>query len=106
MTTVGLDSSLDAVIGARTAKPLAQAFDVRTVGELLLHLPRRYSRRGDLTPLAGLPIGEQITVVAQVLDVRERTMQRRNGRILEARITDGTGSLTLTFFNQNWSTLS
>ncbi len=102
MTSASLGTRLDGVIGARTAKPLEKAFGVRTVGDLLWHLPRRYSRRGELTPLLGLPIGEQITVVAQVLDVRERTMQRRRGSILEVRITDGTGTLTLTFFNQNW----
>ena len=100
MTDVTLDTPLGGVVGARTAKALTRAFGVETVGELLQHFPRRYSRRGDLTPLTGLPIGEQITVVAQVLDVRERQMQRRNGKILEARITDGNGSLTLTFFNQ------
>ena len=102
MTRANLDTKLDGVVGARTAKPLAKAFDVHTVGELLAHIPRRYSRRGELTPLAGLPVGEQITVVAQVLDVRERTMQRRRGSLLEARITDGTGTLSLTFFNQAW----
>ncbi|MFA5606710.1 MAG: ATP-dependent DNA helicase RecG [Leucobacter sp.] len=102
MTTVTLASRLDGVVGARTAKPLAKAFSVHTVGDLLMHLPRRYSRRGDLTPLVGLPLGEEITVVAQVLDVRERQMQRRRGSIVEVRITDGEGSLTLTFFNQAW----
>ncbi|WP_427868695.1 ATP-dependent DNA helicase RecG [Leucobacter luti] len=102
MTRANLDTKLDGLVGARTAKPLAKAFDVHTVGELLAHIPRRYSRRGELTPLAGLPVGEQITVVAQVLDVRERTMQRRRGSLLEARITDGTGTLSLTFFNQGW----
>ena len=102
MTSASLDTKLDGVVGARTAKPLARAFEVTTVGELLHHIPRRYSRRGELTPLAGLPPGEHITVVAQVLDVRERTMQRRRGSLLEARITDGTGTLSLTFFNQAW----
>ncbi|MBK0421111.1 ATP-dependent DNA helicase RecG [Leucobacter sp. CSA2] len=102
MTTATLETPLDGVVGARTAKPLAKAFGVTTVGELLHHIPRRYSRRGELTPLAGLPPGEHITVVAQVLDVRERTMQRRRGSLLEARITDGTGTLSLTFFNQAW----
>ncbi|WP_336991454.1 ATP-dependent DNA helicase RecG [Leucobacter sp. VD1] len=102
MTQASLDTRLDGVVGARTAKPLERAFEMRTVSDLLHHFPRRYSRRGELTPLRGLPIGEQITVVAQVLDVRERRMQRRNGSLLEARITDGTGTLTLTFFNQQW----
>lgn len=102
MAHATLDSPLEGVVGARTAKPIAAAFGAHTVGDLLLHLPRRYSRRGELTPLQGLPTGEQITVVAQVLDVRERQMQRRRGSLLEARITDGEGSLTLTFFNQGW----
>lgn len=102
MVQVTLDSALDRVVGARTAKPLLKAFGIETVGDLLMHLPRRYSRRGELTPLRGLPIGEQATVIAQVLDVNERRMQRRNGSLLTARITDGDGFLTLTYFNQAW----
>lgn len=100
MTQVTLDTSLSGVVGARTAKPLERAFDMRTVGDLLHHIPRRYSRRGELTPLSGLPLGEQVTVVAQILDTRVRTMQSKRGSILEVRITDGNGSLTLTYFNQ------
>ncbi|PIJ48596.1 ATP-dependent DNA helicase RecG, partial [Leucobacter sp. OLES1] len=97
-----METRLEGVVGGRTAQALQRAFEMRTVGELLLHVPRRYSRRGELTALTGLPVGEQITVVAQVLDVRERSMQRRNGKLLEVRITDGTGFLSLTFFNQAW----
>ncbi|GAA2187530.1 ATP-dependent DNA helicase RecG [Leucobacter alluvii] len=102
MTRATLDTPLVGVVGDRTAKPLERAFGMRTVGDLLYHFPRRYSRRGELTPLNDLPVGEPIAVVAQVLDVRERQMQRRNGKLLEVRITDGTGTLTLTFFNQQW----
>ena len=97
-----LDSRLDGVVGGRTAGVLAQAFDLQTVRDLLWHVPRRYSNRGELTPLTGLPVGEHVTVLAQVLDVRERRMQRRNGKLLEVRITDGVGTLQLTFFNQAW----
>ncbi len=102
MNDTSLETRLEGVVGGRTAQALQRAFEMRTVGELLLHVPRRYSRRGELTALTGLPVGEQITVVAQVLDVRERRMQRRNGKLLEVRITDGTGFLSLTFFNQAW----
>ncbi|MGO3148113.1 MAG: ATP-dependent DNA helicase RecG [Leucobacter sp.] len=97
-----LETQLERVIGGQSAKALEKAFDMHTVGDLLWHLPRRYSKRGELTPLTGLPLGEQVSVVAQVLDVRSRTMQRRRGQILEVRITDGVGTLTLTFFNQSW----
>jgi len=41
-----------------------------------------------------------VTIVAEVIDVRERTMRARRGSILEAKIGDGKGLLTLTFFNQ------
>lgn len=102
MDRLTLDSPLGPVLGGKTADALKRAFDVRTVGELLEHFPRRYSRRGELTPLIGLPIGEHVTVVAQVLDVVQRTMQRRRGTLLEVRVTDGTGHLKLTFFNQAW----
>lgn len=95
-----LDSPLSGIIGGKSAKALEKAFGMTTALGLLEHLPRRYSKRGELTPLTGLPVGEQVTVVAQVLDVQVRRMQRRPGQIVEARITDGVGTLTLTFFNQ------
>ena len=97
-----LNASVSPLVGAKTAKPLEKAFNISTVRDLLWHFPRRYSNRGDLTPLVGLPVGEHVTVLAQVLDVRERAMRKRGGTILEARITDGVGSLALTFFNQGW----
>ncbi|MGO1538149.1 MAG: ATP-dependent DNA helicase RecG [Leucobacter sp.] len=96
------DRPLDRAVGGKTAKALEKAFEMRTVRDLLWHFPRRYSNRGDLTPLQGLPVGEHVTVLAQVIDVRERTMQRRRGKIIEARITDGKSFLSLTFFNQPW----
>ncbi|GAA2182073.1 ATP-dependent DNA helicase RecG [Leucobacter tardus] len=97
-----LDRDLAGVVGGKTAKALEKAFDMHSVRDLLWHFPRRYSNRGELTPLTGLPVGEHVTVMAQVIDVRERSMQKRHGKILEVRITDGQGSLSLTFFNQAW----
>ncbi|MHA3724677.1 ATP-dependent DNA helicase RecG [Leucobacter sp. HY1910] len=102
MQQVTLETRLDRVIGDRSAKVLERAYEMHTVEDLLLHFPRRYSKRGELTPLTELPLGEHITVVAEVIEVRERRMQRRNGSLIEARITDGKGFLTITFFNQKW----
>ncbi|MFT4307054.1 MAG: ATP-dependent DNA helicase RecG [Microbacterium sp.] len=100
--TVTLDSRLDAVVGGKTAAALARAFGMRTVGDALAHYPRRYARRGELTPIGSLVVGEQVTIVAQVRQVRERRMQSRPGSILEVTITDGDGEVQLTFFNQGW----
>ena len=99
-----LDVKLANVLGGRTAKAIEKAFGHRTVGEFLEHAPRRYAERGALTALDSLAIGEAVTIVAEVIEVRERTMRARRGSILEAKIGDGKGLLTLTFFNQGWRT--
>lgn len=102
MSSLTLESPLSSVAGGKTAQAIRNAFGYETVGDLMGHYPRRYGSRGDLTQLTDLPLGETVTIVAQILDVRERSMQSRRGGILEVRITDGTGVLTLTFFNQQW----
>ncbi|WP_158863641.1 ATP-dependent DNA helicase RecG [Leifsonia sp. AG29] len=99
---VTLDSRLSGVLGGRTAAAFEKAFAMRTVGDLLSHYPRRYARRGELTALADLPLDENVTIIAEVLRVRERPMRARRGSILEVTISDGQGILTLTFFNQAW----
>lgn len=97
-----LDQKLSVALGGRTAGAFSKGLGLETVGDLLSHYPRRYARRGELTALTQLPIDENVTIVAEVIEVRSRSMQARKGSILEVRITDGTGILTLTFFNQAW----
>lgn len=96
------NDSLVTYLGDRTAKAFAKHLELKTVSDLLQHFPRRYSSRGELTPIADIPVGEAVTVVADVVDVRERYMRGKAGNILEVRITDGEGFLSLTFFNQAW----
>ncbi|MEP6481675.1 MAG: ATP-dependent DNA helicase RecG [Rhodoglobus sp.] len=89
-------------LGDRTAAAFAKGLGLHTVGDLLSHYPRRYARRGELTALTQLPIDENVTIVAEVLEVRNRPMRAKRGSILEVTISDGKGILTLTFFNQAW----
>lgn len=93
---------LTSVLGGRTANALRKAFGYVTVGDLLLHLPRRYLQRGELTDLQKLQVGENVTVQAEVASVVNRRMQRRRGSILEVELTDGQSQITVTFFNQHW----
>ncbi|MGH3070357.1 MAG: ATP-dependent DNA helicase RecG [Streptosporangiaceae bacterium] len=97
-----LDDRLDREFDPRTAKVLAKALDVHTVGELLRHYPRRYEQRGELTDLASLRDGEHVTVLAQISAVTSRTMKNRRGKLTEVTVTDGRGTLTLAFFRQPW----
>jgi ATP-dependent DNA helicase RecG len=102
MPGLSLASRLDGAIGGKTAAAFDRAFGVKTVGELLEHYPRRYARRGELTPISTLPLGEPVTIVAEVVSASERRMQNRRGSLLEVVISDGDGRLSLTFFNQPW----
>ncbi|MFF5259233.1 ATP-dependent DNA helicase RecG [Actinomadura viridis] len=98
-----LDEPLHKVLGDRTAKVLDKGLDLRTVGDLLHHYPRRYAHRGELTPLSGLEDGEHVTVMAEVVKVQGRTLTRSPGYVLEITVTDGTGELKLSFFGRKGS---
>jgi ATP-dependent DNA helicase RecG len=102
MPALSLESRLDGAVGGKTAGALERAFGMHTVGDLLAHYPRRYARRGELTPISSLPLGEPVTIVAEVRRASERRMQNRKGSLLEVVISDGQGDLSLTFFNQSW----
>jgi len=96
----GLDESLRATLGGKAAAKLDAAFGLATTGDLLRHYPRRYASRGELTDLASLRDGDQVTVFAQVEKVRTRPMRARRGQLLEVTVTDGRARLALTFFNK------
>jgi len=103
--TVTLDTKLGEALNGATAKAYAKAFGMATVADLLGHYPRRYALRGESTDLSQLPLGENVTIVAEVLSAIERQMKARRGTIVEAKISDGRGILTLTFFSkgsQGW----
>ncbi|CAB4877324.1 unannotated protein [freshwater metagenome] len=96
------DQPLEKAFGAPTAKTLAKALGVTTVGELLAHYPRRYNERGELTEFTSLEIDEQVTVMARVEKVNQRRRRNTKGTILDVVVTDGTDRLALTWFNQPW----
>ncbi|WP_282847013.1 ATP-dependent DNA helicase RecG [Microbacterium oxydans] len=96
-----LDSSLDDAIGAASSKTLGRAFGMKSVGDLLSHYPRRYADPGELTPIRDLPLGETVTIVAEVLSSSFRRMRNRPGAMVDVVIGDGIGRMSLTFFAKN-----
>ena len=97
-----LESKLSSVIGDRTAKVLTDTFDIRTVGDLMRHYPRRYLVRGELSDISELVEGDEVTILAEVLSSTNRPLRGRKGSIFEVVVTNGTDKLSLTFFNQAW----
>jgi ATP-dependent DNA helicase RecG len=97
-----LGRRLDRLIGPKTAKVFADAFGYTIAADLLTHFPRRYLRRGELTPIDEIPEGSEATILAEILSVKVKKIPRRKGGILEVIVTDGNARLLLTFFNQVW----
>ena len=93
---------LTKIVGDRTAKVLAAQLDLKTLGDLLRHYPRRYVVRGELTDIESLTEGEEATILAEIEKVSVRRIPGRKGGILEVIVTDGRAKLSLTFFNQAW----
>ncbi len=100
-TFARLDTRLDGVLGARTAKEF-EPLRVTTVGDLMRLLPRRYYSGTELSDLSQLRDGEEVAVLAEV--VQTRVFNLGGGRFggrkprLESTITDHRGTLTVTFF--------
>jgi ATP-dependent DNA helicase RecG len=98
------------LLGKKTADVLDEAFAIRTVADLLAHYPRRYEKRGELTPLADLRDGDEVTVVGEVVSARDIPYGNGNRRghrlVAHVRGTEGGArKLELVWFSkrpQHW----
>jgi ATP-dependent DNA helicase RecG len=97
-----LETKLVNVLGDRTSKVLVKVFGYRTILDLIHHYPRRYLVRGELSDIAELNEGDEVTVLAEIFSSTNRRLQGRKGSILEVIVTDGSAKMSLTFFNQAW----
>ena len=87
-------------IGEKRAATLA-ALGIRTVQDLLLHLPREYRDRSRIQTIAEATLGEQITVEAEV--ARARSMRIGGGKTMAVlEVKDDTGSIKVTFFGRGY----
>ena len=85
-------------IGEKSASSLKR-LGIITLRDLLFHAPSRYKDFSRLDPIKQLRIGDETTVVATVWSVKGR--RTRAGKPLtDIVLSDTTGYLTCTFFNQ------
>jgi len=96
---VNLSADLRGVVGGKAAKILADKWGMHTVGDLLRHYPRRYVKHGELTDLASLAEGEDVTVVGRVVRRELRRLQRKPYQVFEVTVEDAAGNrIGLSFF--------
>jgi ATP-dependent DNA helicase RecG len=97
-----LNASVTALkgIGPKRAEQLAR-LGVHTVRDMLYLLPRRYDDYSHLKSINRLNYGEEVTILARVQKAYVRK-SRGGGKMFKAVLTDGTGSIEVTWFNQPW----
>jgi len=95
----GLDTGLTGLkgVGDKTAG-LLEKLGIRTIQDLLFHLPLRYQDRTHITPIGAALPGQECLVQGEI-EIAQIKFGRR--RSLLCRISDGTGALTLRFFYFN-----
>jgi ATP-dependent DNA helicase RecG len=84
----------------RPAAEAAETLGLTTVGDLLDHLPRD---SGEARTISELSPDETATVIVEVSSITSRPVRRRGMKpLVEAVVSDGTGVMKATFFNQPW----
>lgn len=87
-------------VGEKRAKLLAKV-GAKTIGDLLTLYPHRYEDYSKFKTIDRLEFGERVTLLASVWEAGVR--KTRGGRSLfHAILSDGTGTLEITWFNQSY----
>jgi ATP-dependent DNA helicase RecG len=74
---------------------------IKNIYDLLRYYPRRYQDFSKLKTISNIKYGEELTVIGIIKGkVYTRKSKRGNLRISEVSLTDSTGTLRLTWFNQ------
>ncbi len=87
-------------VGTRYTQVLAK-LGLYTLGDLLYYLPRRYDDYSQLRPINRLHYGEEVSVIGTIQSVTARK-SANNRPIVEAILTDNSGAIRITLFNQPW----
>ena len=85
-------------VGPARVEQLA-ALGIEQVSDLLWHLPARYDDYSRLRTIAEVQPGEQVTIVANLWEVRTRKLSM-NREMVQGIVADGTGTLHATWWNK------
>ena len=88
-------------VGPRHAQTLGK-LGMHNLGDMLYYFPRRYEDYSQLKPIKDLFYGQQVTVIGAVQSVSARPIRSGKSQLVEVVLSDGTGALRLSWFNQPW----
>ena len=88
-------------IGEKKAQALGK-LGVFSLYDLLSYFPARYEDRTKFCPIAAAPEGEGVCIHALVADTPRLVRVRRGMELVKFRAVDESGSVDITYFNQNY----
>ncbi|RLC98093.1 MAG: hypothetical protein DRI65_18615, partial [Chloroflexota bacterium] len=88
-------------IGEKKQKAL-ERMGIQSINDLLYTFPRRHDDYSKLKPIGSLWYGEFVTVIGSVESVSSRAVRSGKMTIVEALISDKSGAIRATWFNQPW----
>jgi ATP-dependent DNA helicase RecG len=101
--TTGLNAPLSVIqgVGSKYFQALKK-IGLFTLADLLYYIPRRYDDYSELKTINRIAYQDEITIIASVHSIATRPIRGGIMKLTEAVVTDGTGFLRLTWFNQPW----
>ena len=90
-------------VGPTKAKQLAQ-LNIFTLRDLICHFPRGYEDRTKLVTIEKLQVDQPACFKAMVMNTPRTSHIRKGLDITKVQVADHTARLTLTFFNQKFTT--
>ena len=88
-------------VGSRHAQTLKR-LGLSSLGDMLYYFPRRYDDYSHLIPIHRLQYAQEATVIGTIQNVSHRRIRGGRMEIIETVVSDGSGSLRVTWFNQPW----
>ncbi|MBQ8165269.1 MAG: ATP-dependent DNA helicase RecG [Clostridia bacterium] len=96
------EKSITDIKGIKDVRAKAFArLGVYTVGDLLSLCPIRYENRAVVKKIDELKQHDEVSVIAYVNKIVKKTL-RRNLTLYTVTVSDGTGNLQISFYNQNY----
>ncbi len=99
----GLDEPTTTVRGiGQKQSQLLTKLGLHSIEDLLYNFPHRYDDYSKLKKIKNLSYGEEVTILAWVKSIKQFTTHNKKRKITQAIVSDGTGTIQLMWFNQDY----